>query len=195
MVGFFVDRAIGLSWVESSLSDGSPLAMSCVVSLQRAAFRVLVRGDAEVVDAGDFEVGCGVDSAEADGHVNELFGELVAAGAEVLLVEDDLARRGDPVRNGPVAFVGDRVLRWCSLASPGGRDSAVMLLRNGSSGYPLNAFVVSESIGRLGLVGGGEIDDACCEAIVGSLVAVIVAAFDAETYLVAEIDQDAQDDY
>lgn len=52
----------------------------------------------------------------------------------------------------------------------------------GASGYPMNAFVTSASAEDLGLVDGADLDSGVAGGVVGSLLAVIVAGYDAETY-------------
>jgi hypothetical protein len=56
----------------------------------------------------------------------------------------------------------------------------------GSGDYPTNAFVTSASAGELGLVDGADLDSRMADRVVGSLLAVVVAAYDAETYIIWE---------
>lgn len=55
-----------------------------------------------------------------------------------------------------------------------------------SNGYPLNAFVVSRSSAELGLAADAALGEAFTEEVVQSLLAVVIAAFDAESFLVWE---------
>ena len=102
----------------------------------------------------------------------------------LLVVEDDLARRGDPSVLGAAAYVGDRVLRWRAIDD--GRR-AEELLREGSSGYPLNAFVIAENVGSSILSANAAISSQQVAQLARSVSIVIAAAFDGEAYLVVAI--------
>jgi hypothetical protein len=82
------------------------------------------------------------------------------------------------------AFVGEQVLHWADLAD--GAKAAILTVHRGSHGYPLNAFVTSMPASELGLVDGADLDSDIASAVVGSFVAVIVAAYDDETFLIWE---------
>jgi hypothetical protein len=55
-----------------------------------------------------------------------------------------------------------------------------------SHGYPLNAFVTSRSTDELGLVDDADVGHDIGDLVAGSLMAVIVAAFDADSFLIWE---------
>jgi hypothetical protein len=104
--------------------------------------------------------------------------------AQTVLVEDDLRRRRDPVatRSGLAsAFIDDRLVHWSDVRAP--CEGAVDAVDQGASGYPLNGFVVSRSAAELGLVDGHDAPDHLARDVVSALIAVVVAAFDAESYL------------
>lgn len=103
----------------------------------------------------------------------------LAAGGGTLVVEDDLARRGD--RLDGVAFVGDRVLRWADLTTDVAR--ATRLLRLGASGYPLNAFVSRLSAGSLFLRPGQTVGEDEVRALAQSVAVVINSVYDAESFV------------
>jgi hypothetical protein len=109
-------------------------------------------------------------------------------GAACVVVEDELSEKGDanPNRGGQLltGFVGEKVIHWANLA--GGMDEAVVAVVDGSGDYPTNAFVTSASAPELGLVDGADLDHDIATPVVGSLMAVIVAAYDAETYIIWE---------
>ncbi|HEV3320796.1 MAG TPA: hypothetical protein VG147_01240 [Solirubrobacteraceae bacterium] len=65
-------------------------------------------------------------------------------------------------------------------------EDAIIVVHRGSGGYPTNAFVTSASAEELGLVDGADLNSDIAVADVGSLVAVIVAAYDNETFLIWE---------
>jgi hypothetical protein len=82
------------------------------------------------------------------------------------------------------AFVGEQVFHWAGLES--GAEGAITVLHRGSLGYPTNAFVTSASAEALGLVDGADLDPDLAGPVVGSLLAVIVTAYDDETYIIWE---------
>jgi hypothetical protein len=82
--------------------------------------------------------GRGIQSKDADATTQRVLQCLGRDVVKTVIVEDDLARRGDVIAGADVAFVEDRVLRWTALDNDAA--GAVALMRSGSSGYPLNAF-------------------------------------------------------
>jgi GR25 family glycosyltransferase involved in LPS biosynthesis len=114
--------------------------------------------------------------------------KLAERGAACVVVEDDmrLKRHPKPSVDGllQTAFVGEQVFHWAGLES--GTEGAVTVLHRGSLGYPTNAFVTSASAGELGLVDGADLDSDIAGRVVGSLMAVVVAAYDNETYIIWE---------
>jgi hypothetical protein len=124
----------------------------------------------------------GYSVAEVDQLIGRLLHALVAKGARTVIVEDGPARHGDPRLEGEVAFVGNRVVRWAALDA--NTDDALVLLRCGSSGHPLNAFVSTRSVSELTLVPGSQLRSEPVSSIVRSLVAVITSVYDAEAYVV-----------
>jgi hypothetical protein len=118
---------------------------------------------------------------DVDRLAGQLLEALVATGARTLIVEDDLAQYGDPRLEGNVAFVGNRVVRWAELDR--GTDDALFLLRSGSSGHPLNAFVSTRSVAELSLEPGSQLRSEPVASIVRSIVTVIVSVYDAEAYV------------
>lgn len=179
MSGFEIDAQWARSWVEDSLLQGSVLAGGLVGSLDGASYWLLGTGsvDGNVFTDPDFERSGGFAGGEVERDLSAAVDSLAALGALGLLVEDDSARRGDPVRRGPVAYVGDRVVRWCAIDDT---EQVSALLR--SAAYPLNAMVVSSDPVDLGCTQGHDLD---VSSVPGALIALIVAAFDAEAYLVA----------
>jgi len=113
---------------------------------------------------------------------------LAERGAACVVVEDELrSKRGPKANLGGLlltAFAGEKVIHWAPLADDG--EAATLTLHRGSHGYPTNAFVTSASPGELGLEDGADLDSDIADAVVGSLVAVIVAAYDADSYLIWE---------
>ncbi len=144
---------------------------------------LLPPGTKPIESLADFRLSCGLGTNDADNLLRGSLRRLASVGARSVVVEDDLMLRTDPVLVGPVAFVDDRVLRWSSI-DPELLDAAVKLLRSGSSGYPLVAYVVDSSPQFLGLSTGARLGSEFVDRLRRSALAVIVSAFDAETYLV-----------
>lgn len=113
---------------------------------------------------------------------------LAERGAACVLVEDEASRKRDPKPSLDgllkTAFVGEQVIHWADLE--GSAEDAVVAIHRGSHGYPTNAFVTSASAEDLGLVDGADLDSRVGKAVVASLMAVVVAAYDAETYIIWE---------
>jgi hypothetical protein len=170
-------------WVRGSLAQGSTLAMSVaeqLAALSTAWLVVSEQADLQGAIRLD-DVSRGLDIRDVDLAAHEVLASFGRAGVRVLLVEDDLARRGDPNLGPDVGFVGDRVLRWADIGeSP---DLATSLLRGGSSGYPLNAFACRSRAPVLGLIPGSELSAESQAKIVGSTDAVIATVYDAEAYV------------
>lgn len=183
-MGSPVSVELGAGWVRGSLAQGSGMAELMTRRLDKLGSAVLlspsVQGAAPVTSLDD--LGRGIRSSDADQIAQRLLESFAAAGVRTLVVEDDLARRGDPGVGLDVAFVGDRVVRWADLGV--GADVAVQLLRAGASGYPLNAFACWPPSAELGLEAGVPLGERQQAALVESTCAVITAVYDAETYLV-----------
>lgn len=137
-----LDSGIAQDWIRGSLAQGSLLSM--VMTERLPALLVAVLMIPRYTDPGARlrldNHGRGYSPTEVDRVAAQFFHALAACGAQTLVVEDDLARRGDQHLTGDVAFVDGRVIRWTVLEE-GSNAAAVRLLRTGSSGYPLNAFV------------------------------------------------------
>lgn len=181
-IGTALQPELAVSWVRDSLKQGSSLAktMSEILWMPGLA-RVLCEGPLAEESAYDFQRGGRVLPSDADVAAGRLLGAVRLQGVKTLVVEDDLRRRGDPNFDGGVSFLDDRVLHSRELDDPLG--AVVRLLRMGSSGYPLNAFLCDRSRTELGLVDGREIGREQSAVILGATRVVIVAVYDAEAYL------------
>jgi len=171
-----------VGWVRESLSQGSRLAALIAQTIDRLPSAVVLAapsytGEGRLVIDGR---GRGLPSFEADSAAQEMLQRIVELGAATLIVEDDLARRGDPI-SGQAAFVGDRLIRWTPIV--GDCAAASRLLRTGSSGYPLIAFGCFGVPSSLGLVADGELSLKTQEHIAAATHAVIVSMWDAEACL------------
>lgn len=171
---------IALPWITQSLSDGSALAHLVAKRLDHDWIAHLVGALPEEF-AGDMKldnVSRGTDRATSDSLMGTALIRLSTSGRMMLIVQDDLARRGDPIQ-GSSCFVGDQAIRWTEI-SRSSIASAVQLLRTGSSGYPLNAYI---TFGVGPLLGGTTVGSEQQVAIADSLAAIIVSVYDAEGYV------------
>jgi hypothetical protein len=182
-VGRLLDRESVIDWVRGSLAQGSTLSMlmserltSLPVALLVAP-SVMAHRETPRLD----EHGRGYSAAETDRRAAALLDGVRARGARLLVVEDDLARRGDLALEGNFAFVDDRVVRWAELDD--GAAAAVALMRSGSSGYPLNAFASNLSARELGLMPRSQLQPANLSAMVESAAVILASVYDAEAYV------------
>jgi hypothetical protein len=72
-------------------------------------------------------------------YIDTIYRDL---GSLVVVIEDDLARRGDSNSDSGVIYVADRVVRTHCVADPADARDAVRALREGASVLALNAYVV-----------------------------------------------------
>jgi hypothetical protein len=187
-----IDQTIALDWLRYSLGQGeviSPAALKFIQEHEGHAYTLAP----ETVDPARLAkpsegavIGPGTGSPrEALARVLETLAER---GAACLVVEDELSlkRHPKPSLDGllKTAFVGEQVIHWAGLE--GGAEDAILMVHRGSHGYPTNAFVTSASEQQLGLVDGADLYHGIAGPVVGALVAVIVAAYDNETFLIWE---------
>jgi hypothetical protein len=188
-----IDQSVALDWLRYSLGQGeviSPAALKFVTEQRGRAYTLA----SETVDPARLtkpsdgwviEPGAG---SSRDAALAQVIETLAERGGACVVVEDCLRERKDPKPSLDglllTAFVGERVIHWAELE--GGTDTAILALHRGSGKYPLNAFVTSVSAEGLGLVDGADLDSDIAGPVVGSLLGVIVAAYDAETFIVWE---------
>jgi hypothetical protein len=187
-----IDKAIALDWLRHSLGHGE------VEVVSRAALKFIEAREGhaytlapETVDPARLakpREGGVATTGGARAALAKVLEGLTERGAACVVVEDELnlKRHPKPSLDGllKTAFVGEQVLHWANLAR--GADDAVVAIDRGSGDYPTNAFVTSVSADGLGLVDGADLDPDIAGPVVGSLLAVIVAAYDAETFIIWE---------
>lgn len=172
------------AWARDSLEQGTGIAVGLSGRVDEFTdVSVLVPESTMLVGEVDFAHSAGVTVKNAD-LVLEQFLEQATKGRnlQTFLVEDDLARRGDAHLTGEFAYVGERVVRWRELAS-GSISTAVKLVRDGSAGYPLNAFGLSQSAADLGIAPGVDLESDAVAAIIDTAQLLIVGAFDGEAFI------------
>jgi hypothetical protein len=168
-------------YVLNSLNRGTALAELVARELWRTGEALLLAPSNSVKES-PLERGQGLATAVADEFAVRFLRRAEDGGGRSLVVESDLARRGDPHLDADVAYIGNRVLRWVDM--PDDPSHGTRLLRSGASGYPLNAFVCDRSSAELGLFPGADLTETTQSRIAGSVRAIIVSALDAETFLV-----------
>jgi hypothetical protein len=181
-IGLMVETERALDWVRGSLAQGSGLATFVRANLATLTVAVLLVEPARAaqVEPGLDDNGRGLRSSEADDVARRLLASAASTGKLTLIVEDDLGRRGDP-RVERAAFVGDRVLRWEEVGDD--VSSAATLLRKGSSGYPLNAYLCSGAAADLGLAPEVELSRVLQQRLAETVIGVIVSVWDAEAFV------------
>jgi hypothetical protein len=186
-----VDQAAALDWLRYSLGQGeiiSPTALQFIEGHEGHAY-ALAPETVDPAHLSDFEYGAiGTGPSHARKALASVLATLAERGAACVLVEDELRSRHHPKSSLDglllTAFVGEKMIHWASLRD--GTEAAILTLHRGSHGYPMNAFVTSASPGEFGLIDGADLDGGIAETVMGSLVAVVVAAYDADSFLLWE---------
>jgi len=185
-----VDQAAALEWLRYSLGQGEIVSPEALKFIEEHGGHLYTLASesvnpARLSDFRDGAIGSGPGAARE--ALMPVLGELAERGAACAILEDELSLRKDPkpdMGGLKTAFVGERVIHWAALAV--GAEAAIDVLHRGSAGYPLNAFVTSASAEGLGLMDGADLGSDIAGAVVGSLMAVIVAAYDADSFLIWE---------
>jgi hypothetical protein len=176
------------SWTERWLGAGHFVSEAVLAKapFDQGRFRTCIGDDTPLKKLANFEHGWVIKGGEAGAWLSQVLDELALHGASCVIVEDDLSRPTDPAiiaSEIPCALIEDRILCWSDL-SPGNGATAVKRTGYIGSGYPRNAFVVSRSAAELGLADRQQVPETFLRQVTDSLMAVIVAIFDAESYLV-----------
>ncbi len=184
-----IDQTVALDWVRHSLGQGgvkviSAAARKFIDEHQGHAYTLAP----EAVDPARLATprwGGVVGTRAARESLVTVLKGLAERGAACVVVEDEAnwKRYPKPSLDGllKTAFVGEQVIHWAGLE--GDAEDAVVAVHRGSLGYPTNAFVTSASAEQLGLVDGADLEHDLASPVMGSLMAVIVAAYDNETYI------------
>jgi len=181
-----VPRCESASWMEESLQQGFDIssAMLAALKLEQGHFFVLAP-DNFARNPLRFAVGGVTKTGLAEEALSNVLDEMCSKGAQSIVVEDNLMEATDPVvakRDEPLAFVGNRILHWCDLQNGGNICARTVML--GASGFPLNAFVSTCTPAELGLADRKPPADNIPQLILEHLAAVVIAAFDAESFLI-----------
>lgn len=187
-----IDKTIALDWLRHSLGQGEVISPAGLKFINEHAGHAYALVPETVDPARLANPNNGAVITPGTGSPREalalVFTTLTERGGTCVVVEDELRlkRHSKPGLDGRLltGFVGEKVIHWANLAS--GTDGAVVTVNRGSGDYPTNAFVTSASAEELGLMDGADLDSSIAGRVVGSLLAVIVAAYDAETYIIWE---------
>jgi hypothetical protein len=185
-----IDTTIALDWLRYSLGQGEAISPSALKLIAEHEGHIYALAP-QAVDPARLATprwgGVTGTHAAQDG-LAKVLGGLAERGASCLMVEDEIRLRRDPRPSVDgllrTAFVGEAVVHWAELVP--GTEDAIRMLQRGSGGHPTNAFVTSASPVELRLADGANLDPGVADTVVGSLMAVVVAAYDAETYIVWE---------
>lgn len=176
----------GPAWVRTSLRDGRSVSAAVLgaVDLDAGEAFALVPEGTSVERAAALAtggLGSVLDTADA---LDVVLAEIAGAAPGTLVVEDAYALPSDDwvgARHHPtVAVAGDVVVHWLALPAPG--EAGRFLTRKGG-GYPTNAVVVARPPAALGLSPMAEVPG-LADAVAGAVLAVVVAAYDAESVVV-----------
>lgn len=183
-----VKREEGRIWTERWLAVGHFVSKAVLdtVSFEDGQFRTCITDEAATKPLPHFETGWVARRSEVYSWLGKVLDELALRGARCLIVEDDLSIPSDPgLANESIstAFIGDHVFSWSDI-NPGDGIMAIKRVMGVGSGYPRNAFVTTHSAAELGFVHGKPAPEEFPPKVAESLLAVMVAMFDAETFLV-----------
>jgi hypothetical protein len=186
-----VNQTKALEWLRYSLCQGdviSPAALKYINEHPGHVYTLAPEG-VDPTQLEDFESGAiGTGPSAALTALATVLTMLAELGSACVVVEDELRSKGDPKPDLDglllTGFVDEKVIHWASLSD--GAEAALTSLSRGSHGYPTNAFVTLVAAEELGLVDGADLDHYVASAIVASLAAVIVAAYDADSFLIWE---------
>ncbi len=187
-----IDQTIAQEWLHHSLAQGEVEVISSqalkIIEERRGHAYALAPVTVDPARLATPRWGGVAGSGGAQAALAKVLETLTEGGAGCVVVEDELSlrRHPKPSLDGLLltAFVGEQVIHWAGLE--GGPEDAILVVHRGSGGYPTNAFVTSASAEELGLIDGADLDPDIAGPVVGSLMAVIVAAYDDETYIIWE---------
>lgn len=181
-----VESTQAADWVRGSLASGSDLALQILPRLHLFGHaHLLVPPDADYATSatGLSDHGRGRPPSESDAAAVDFLRTWSTATRGTLVVEDDLARRGDPnLEDDDIVYINDRVLRWVDLRAMT-PARAVALLRSGASGFPLNAYLCVGSSEVLGLSAKRNLSVADRTVLARAVAGLITTVYDAEAFL------------
>jgi hypothetical protein len=185
-----IDQDVALDWLHYSLGQGeivSPAVLRFIEGREGQAYALVPEGVKPARLAKPSEGGVIIPgTGSARQALTGVLETLAEQGAACVVVEDELRLKRDPKPSLDgllmTGFVGEKVIHWANLVDD--MADAVITVDRGSGDYPTNAFVASVSAEGLRLVDGADLAPDLAGRVVPSLMAVVVAAYDAETYII-----------
>ena len=189
-----VDQQTANEWIASSLQQGHELSAATLarIDLSNGHSRAIMPTEIPSPNSSDFENGMRVIYKGVYRVLSDFLLGLAIKGDICLVVENELARRGDIPSPKETRFSGistgyvdDHVLHWTSL-NPNNIDVAIKTIAVGSSGYPRNCFVASVNNEFMNTFIDKSLPTDVIDKIAESIVALVIGAFDDESYVVWE---------
>lgn len=174
-----IDLRTALPWVLDSLTQGSLLSAGMRPHAEQMRYATLL-GSPDVVPPKLDDASRGLSSRESSTDLVTFLEAARLRGGRTVLVENDMARRGDPHLPPDAGFIGDRVLEWAEI-TPDAR-SAARLLRDASTSFPLNAFIACRPLHDIDTLRARQLDS-LIPLLCADVVGIIVAAFDGESFV------------
>jgi hypothetical protein len=177
----------GLAWIRDSLGRGRGLSRTLlsVRSIENGTCFALVHPESQLAD---FDQGGTGISHAAKRELGRFLAEATEyRGQNTLVVEDELALDTDPNADPHAELVADGqggIFYWMAV-TPSTVAAGPDFIDMSSSGFPTNAFLLGGSIDDLGVQAGRvRCVERLARTLQASLIAVIVAAFDAESWVI-----------
>ncbi len=184
-----VDQLTANEWIASSLQQGHELSAATLarIDLSNGHSRAIMLSDSI-----DFSDSGWVRRGDAHRTLFTYLLGLAIKGDICLVVEHEFASRGDAWLSKKdystgisTGYVDDHVLFWTSL-DPNNIDLAIETITVGSDGYPTNCFVASVNNELMNTFIDKSLPNDVIDKIAESIVALVIGAFDAESYVVWE---------
>lgn len=175
-------EAEGIEWVRTSLSDGRAFSRRILHHLLAtpAATFALLPEDTPVERRAEVHHGGIIEQYHSRSKLDELLGVLLHRESALLVVEDDLAYPSDQYagsRNLARGVIDDTIVYYRAIQEGDARGVAAFL-DEGASGYPLNAFVISDA-----RVDTSSFDRSLTDDLPKRAAIVICSSYDDESYI------------
>ncbi len=189
-----VDQQTANEWITSSLQQGHELSAATLegIDLSNGHSRAILPTEIPSPNSSDFRWGMRVRYKGADRVLSDFLLGLARKGDMCLVVEDEFSSRGDAwlskkeyLTGISTGYVDDHVLHWSPL-DPNNIDLTIKTIEVGSHGYPRNCFVASVNNEFMNTFIDKSLHTDVIDKIAESIVALVIGAFDDESYVVWE---------